>query len=429
MSENKLEEDISMTRSDFGGKGWFVIVITFLCILLDSSLINDSLNVTVDVFAGVNGWSTNLLYAFSTVTAWIAVAGAVLWGVISKKINIRFAWAASLAITAVACFIWGHASSTVVYFICLAVASVGGMGFAYIASLNVISNWFPRKKGLAMGWVTVGFPLSAAVTANFAGAMVGVGHGSPAVLYTVYGVVSAVLCVIVAVFIRDYPEQAGAFPDNNHKFDNAQAQEELRIGLEYMKNSSWTPGKLLSTGKVWLMALSLGVMELLSLGIMTNFVPRMMQSGYQMPEILTMLAIAGILACLGSVGCGLLDAKVGPKKAIQITMVVAIVAIVLNLIPVRVCNYISLPFLAIMLGGASNYLVSLTNSIWGRYDFPMAYKVLKPMVASVGALGVSVVGIIGRSTSYSVAYGVLAVLTVVAFILISLVDDQLIGRN
>ena len=29
-----------------------------------------------------------------------------------------------------------------------------------------------------------------------------------------------------------------------------------------------------------------------------------------------------------------------------------------------------------MLGGAANYLVSLTNTIWGRYDFPMAYKVL-----------------------------------------------------
>lgn len=77
----------------------------------------------------------------------------------------------------------------------------------------------------------------------------------------------------------------------------------------------------------------------------------------------------------------------------------------------------------------ANYLVSLTNTIWGRYDFPMAYKVLKPMVAAIGALGVSVVGIIGRSFSYGAAYAVLAVLTVIALILISTVDDSLIGRN
>jgi hypothetical protein len=59
----------------------------------------------------------------------------------------------------------------------------------------------------------------------------------------------------------------------------------------------------------------------------------------------------------------------------------------------------------------------------------MAYKVLKPMVAAVGALGVSIVGIIGRSASYGVAYAVLAVLTVIALGMITTVDDRLIGRN
>ena len=51
------------------------------------------------------------------------------------------------------------------------------------------------------------------------------------------------------------------------------------------------------------------------------------------------------------------------------------------------------------------------------------------MVAAIGALGVSVVGIIGRSISYAAAYGVLAVLTVIALILVSVVDDTMIGRN
>jgi hypothetical protein len=40
-----------------------------------------------------------------------------------------------------------------------------------------------------------------------------------------------------------------------------------------------------------------------------------------------------------------------------------------------------------------------------------------------------VVGIIGRSVSYGVAYGVLAVLAIIALILITKVDDTLIGRN
>ncbi len=433
MDIKKQEKDISLTSANFGVKGWGILILTFLCIFLDSSLINDSLNVVVDVFAGKNGWDPNMLYGFSTVTAWIAVAGAALWGILSSKISIRWSWAASLLITGVACLFWGNAASPVVYFICLALSAVGGMGFCYICSLNVVSNWFPRKKGMAMGWVTIGFPLSAAVTSQFVGNVVGKG-GLPQV-YMIYAIASFVLCVLVAAFVRDYPEQAGAFPDNNHKFDSEEAKKELALGLEYMKTSSWTPQKLFSTGKVWLIGISLGVMELLSLGIMTNFVPRMIQAGYVTPEggpapiIFMMLGIAGILACVGSVGCGILDAKLGPKKAIQITMVVAIIAIVLNLIPTTPTKFASLPFLAIMLGGAANYLVSLTNTIWGRYDFPMAYKVLKPMVAAIGALGVSIVGVLGRTFSYAVSYGVLAVLTVIALVLVSMVDDSMIGRN
>lgn len=426
MQKNNQQE-VNAASANFGPKGWFIIIVSFLCILLDSSLINDSLNVTIPVFAESKGWNISVLYMFSTVSAWIAVAGAVMWGAVSKKINIRFAWAASLAITAIAAFAWGHASNTVFYLVCLSIASVGGMGFAYIANLNVISNWFPRKKGMAMGFVTVGFPLSASISVPLVSGLVGTG-GLPKV-YTFYGIAAVVLCIIVAVFVRDYPEQAGAFPDNNHNYDHAQAEKELADGLTYMKTSPWTVKKLFATKKVWMIAYSLGVMELLSLGIMTNFMPRCLQAGYEASEITIMLAVAGLVAIFGSVGCGLLDAKVGPKKAIFITLIIAVIAIILNLIPTRATMYCSLPFLGVMLGGAANYLVSLTNTIWGRYDFPMAYRVLKPMVAFLGAFGVSIVGVLGNVFNYAVAYGVLAVLAFIAIIVIFFVDDKLVGRN
>ncbi len=40
-----------------------------------------------------------------------------------------------------------------------------------------------------------------------------------------YAIASFVLCVLVAIFVRDYPEQLGAYPDNNHKFDNEEAKK------------------------------------------------------------------------------------------------------------------------------------------------------------------------------------------------------------
>lgn len=427
MATKTATTTFNAAKSNFGAKGWAVIAYSFLCILIQSSLINDSLNITIPAFAEIKSWNINTLYMFSTITAWIAVPGAALWGFISSKLSVRMSWALSLAVTAVACFMWGNAASPTMYFICLAVASVGGMGFCYIANLNVISNWFPRKKGLAMGWVTIGFPVSASISVPLVSGMMSAG-GLPQV-YMFYGIVTAVLFVVCLIFIKDYPEQAGYSPDNDRSFSKQEAQKQFEAGLAYMKTSEWTPAKLFRTNRVWLIAFSLGVMELLSLGIMTNFMPRMLQAGYQQGEITIMLMVTGLVACFGSYGCGVLDAKVGPKKAVIITFAVGIAAIIFNLIPTRPTLYLSLPFLGVMLGGAANYLVSISNTIWGRYDFPMAYKVLKPMVAVVGAIGVSLVGVLGNTFSYAVAYGVLAALAAIALFVMMRVDDSLIGRN
>jgi len=425
MSDQKHQ--VKTSSSNFGAKGWLIIIFSFLCILLDSSLINDSLNVVLKVFVATRGWSLTQLYAFSSICSFISVLGAAMWGYMSNKTSIRLTWTVSLVITAVACFFWGRTNSIAVYFVCLAASTVGGMAFAYIANLNVISNWFPKKKGLAMGWVTIGFPLSAAVTSAAVGAVVSTGGLTK--VYDIYGIIALVFAVFCYAFIRDYPEQAGAFPDNDKSFSKEEAERDLKQGLEYMKTSIWKPGKLFRTKRVWAIAFSLGIMELFSLGIMTNFVPRFLQAGYQQPEIFKMLGIAGILACFGSYFCGLLDAKLGTKKAIVITWIVAIISIILDLIPTRPTQYASLPFLAMMLGGASNYLVSFTNTVWGRYDFPMAYKVLKPMVAALGACGVAIVGIIGNTQSYVMAYEVIGVLSVIALIVIILTPDTKLGRD
>lgn len=426
----------SKTKSNFGRKGWGILLLAFFSIMFMSSIVYDSLNVTIVVFAEKYNINPATLYIFSTISAWISVLGAVFWGVVSKKKTNRFAWAAALFLTTVTCLLWGFSPNPSVYFICLAIASIAGMGFAYIANLNVISNWFPRKKGLAMGWVTIGFPLSATISVPvLSGILKSSGLSS---IYLVYAAITFILGVLIVIFVRDYPEQVGAYPDNDKNFDKKELENLLKVGLEYQKASEWQPKKLLKTANMWKIAVTLGIMELLALGIMTNFVPRMMQIGFTVEVIIPMLAMAGIIAMIGSYLCGILDAKVGPKKAIIITIILGFISLVLNLSGgfVKVAGNVELatilmfaaqPFLGIMLGGAANYLVSLVSTIWGRYDFDMAYRVLKPLVAVIGALGITICGGLGNTVGYSYAYIVLAVLAVVAILVAFTVNDSFVG--
>ena len=91
MSDQKHQ--VKTSSSNFGAKGWLIIIFSFLCILLDSSLINDSLNVVLKVFVATRGWSLTQLYAFSSICSFISVLGAAMWGYMSNKTSIRLTWA------------------------------------------------------------------------------------------------------------------------------------------------------------------------------------------------------------------------------------------------------------------------------------------------------------------------------------------------
>ncbi len=423
----KTDKKFSLTKSNFGGRGWIVILLVLFSIFLQSSIINDSLNVTIPAFAAAHGWNIQLLYMMSTVTAWVAVFAAILWGHLARK-SAKTVWAVSLGIVIVTLLVWAQSNNPNrlwLYITALLVASVAGQGFNYTGSYNVINNWFPRKKGLAMGWATIGFPLSALATIPILeyGIMPNLGLSG---VYYFYAAFAAVMLVLVLLLVKNYPEQAGKIPDNDKSLDRAALDAELKKGVEHIKTSEWTIKKLLKTGNVWKIGLTFGVFGLIAIGVMTNFMPRALQAGYTEEEVIPMLMITGVVACVGSYLCGILDAKVGPKKASVMTMFLAVVALLVNIIPSKAAMYISLPLIGVLLGGAANYLVSITTTIWGRYDFPNAYRVLLPMNNLVGAMGVAIVGVIGNTEGlgYTVAYAVIAGLALIAAIVMMTIKDE-----
>ncbi len=430
------------TAKGFGRKGWGILLLTFFSILMNSMIIYDSLNVTIPA-----GWAVrfglqnpSILYVFSTIAAWISVPGAIIFGWLCGKKSCKFAWGLALILNAAACFIWSFAGSSPVYLIMLCVANICGMGFNYIASLNVVSNWYPTKKGLAMGVVTIGFPLSATIATPLCSALLaGIGLNG---IYYMFAAVCLVLGILVFLFVKDYPEQAGAYPDNDKSFDRALSDRLLAEGLAYQKTSYWQPRVFLRTGNVWKIIFPLGIMELFSLGVMSNFVPRMAQIGFDTAACTPMLACAGLVACVGSYLCGVMDQKLGTKKAIIITFLFGIVSLLLNVIGGFITTsrvgdagyiliFIAQPFMGIMLGGAANYLVSLISTIWGRYDFDNGYRVMKPAVAIIGALGITICGALGNSFAigYAYAYALICALCIIAVIVATRIDDTYVGKK
>lgn len=223
--------------------------------------------------------------------------------------------------------------------------------------------------------------------------------------------------MVVIVFVRDFPEEKGGYPDNNPAFDGEKAKAEHQAALEYLKTSKWTALKCLKTGRMWVLWIAVGITGFMSMGIMSNFVTKFMVMGYELPTVLQMLGIAGVLAIPGSIVVGWLDVKIGTKKTGILINVLAFVAVLCCLTHVTVLHYISLPILAVMLGGSSNLMVSCTAAIWGRYDFKNAFSVIQPLNSVMTGVGITVVSACNSiDPTCQLAYIIMAVMAVIGLI-------------
>mgnify|MGYP000056648636 FL=1 len=97
--------------------------------------------------------------------------------------------------------------------------------------------------------------------------------------------------------------------------------------------------------------------------------------------------------------------------------VLAFVAVLCCLTHVTVLHYISLPILAVMLGGSSNLMVSCTAAIWGRYDFKNAFSVIQPLNSVMTGVGITVVSACNSiDPTCQLAYIIMAVMAVIGLI-------------
>jgi MFS transporter, OFA family, oxalate/formate antiporter len=404
-----------------GGNGFVIIILAFISCYLYSALTSDSLNIAIPIF-GAMGLNTNALYSMSTVATIFGILASILFGKLMSVKTASKMWALSMVLLGVFALIWSQTNSVAIYAVgyigcyCLSLVAAQLLGY------EVIAYWFPKKRGTAMGILTAGFPLSAATTTAVCSAFVGSSGISS--YYITMAVIAIIVGIIIFVFVRDFPEEKGCFPDNNKDFDFEAAKKEHEANLHYLKSSKWTVGKCLTTGRMWVLWVAVGVTGFLSMGIMANFVNKFMESGYTMTQILPMLGIAGVLAIPGSVIIGWIDTRFSTKVAGMLVNIGAALAVLFNLTSITPLHYLSLPILAVMLGGSSNMMVSCTSAIWGRYDFQNAFRVIQPLNSIMTGVGITVVGIIGTNVNYYTAYAFMFVLAIIGTIAMAILKIE-----
>lgn len=417
----------------FGGKGWLLMAYQFLAYVGFTVFTNWPMNILADLYGGAAKLST--LYTIGILIA--IVVQLILASFIGKIKSMKMFGCVIGIISLLFSFLLMVIPPTMLgawqacYFIvCIFVP----MWATY--SVNVlVGQWFPTKKGTFMGIATLAFPIVNGMQGFFAQAVFG--GEVPNVFGSMlpFWIICLIGLVIGLVVIKDYPEQCGAYRDNNKDMTPEIANAMLAQEIENKKTSVWKTGSTLSTRDFWFITIPMGALLMCSVGMMTQTASIIGSFGAAMDPyggftgIMIMNMIFGIV---GSFVIGLIDTAIGTRKAVVLSCVIMLVSGILGTLGSAPAMVVSLILLAIFMGASSNFLVSAAAQYWRREDFSSVFSCVSPVANILQAAGPMIIAILFAARGTSAVFMMVTIAGVISIILslvfspshIKTVDDK-----
>ncbi len=376
----------------FGFRGTMLIIYQFLAFGM-YCVINQ---IGQNLYPMLNGseWNGTLVSLVYTIASLVAIILQLIFGQrIAKSGKLKITSIILLALAAV--FTIGMAtihSSEFLWLLTWGLAIFTSVVGATFVVSTIVGQWFPRRKGTVMGIATLAFPVINGIALTIFGNMLGLGQLMAWLPWLLMDLVGIIICII---FVKDYPEQCGAYPDNDKTITPEQSKAMLQAQIEAKKNSVWTTKKILKTPGFWFVTVPTGILLLGSVGTMTQVMPILGTYGDKFviggvaptaTGSVVLLIFAG-LGCLGSYILGLIDTKWGTRVALIISSILMILSGILCVFHILPLFFVGFTFLQFFLGASSNFTVSAAAQYWRREDFPSAFSLINPIANIICAIG------------------------------------------
>lgn len=409
------------TRSNFGKWGWTIILIEGLMLWIGAGVQVHGLNIIVPVLSDHFGIEKTTLLFWATPASWGSVAAGYFCAKLVEWKGAKFNIMMSLVACAFCFGLLGTWNSVWAFVLLFCGVCFFGSSYAYVGGMALIANWFPKKKALAFGFVTMGQTMSTALfvpmLALFFG-IFGVKNG-----FWVVAVIMFVLVGLVWAFVTNTPEERGCTPDNARM--TAEEIERSRIAQETYV-CPFTSLQLLGMRDVWTIGLGSGGIYVVLVGVLSQLVPRLMSMGFELNTAILYLSIAAFIGVPGAYFWGWLGQKLGTKVGLIAYSLWWGVAVVLNMFEFNTYTlWASLVMIGLSFGGATNLTTSIVAEKFPRGAFITAFGVIQPIQGVIRCCAFAILAFgLAYLGGYFGAYALLAGIAVINALLFWITDTS-----
>jgi len=295
-----------------------------------------------------------------------------------------------------------------------AVMGMLSVGSTHVPYARVISNWFDRRRGLALGLSMMGLGVGTTIMPLLAHSLIA--HWGWRTAYVVLGSLPILIVLpIVGLSLRERPEQMGLSPDGIERGEeglrsrtSASSLPRAALGLD--------PSEALRTRTFWIMGTAFFLMSLCAIGIMVHLVPLLLDRGLSAEEAAWAMSIFGIALLVGRVACGaLLDRFFAPYVAVAFFSLAGGGILLLWLGFGGVLAFVAAFLIGLTMGAEVDVIAYLVSRYFGLRAFGAIYGYSFSLYLLGGMVGPFLMGVsFERRGSYQETLLILFLVTLVA---------------
>lgn len=343
--------------------GWIIFLITFLIYMFMFGL-RYSIGVFFTPIQQEFGWSTATMASAVTVFFWVYALSAPLVGNLAERIGVRrTVFLGGLFLGGGGALVSFVQELWHLYLFWGVIAAVGAAAL-YVIPTMILSRFFVRKRGLAVGWSSVGVSVGQALLIPIVSVLI-LEYSWRMAIRSLGLVVIIVTSVLGYVFLREDPESMGLHVDGQAPVPSSEMSGPN--SLTYL-DVDMEPGSAVKTRTFRLIMLSYFFAVGGIISILTFVVPHMIHVGIDPVQASGAFGIIGIMSAVGSFIFGIVSDRLGRRVTIFATTVgMALSFFVASILPPNLnLLYLWAVLYGIAYGGAPEQYAAIITDYFGR---------------------------------------------------------------
>ncbi|UCG74173.1 MAG: MFS transporter [Chromatiales bacterium] len=331
---------------------------------------------------------------------------APLAGALADRIGVRPLMVVGLILLSVANFLYSRITSMGDIYGIHTIIAMSLAGAGLVVNVMIVSKWFVKNRGLAVGLTVAGTSLGNAALPQLNAWLIGEFGWRMAFVYTAG--IPLLLIPIVLFVMREKPEDMGLVAPGSESLGGGVSHTQL--GMSYRE--------ALRTSNFWLLA-SIAMLTFYSiLALLTNLFLHMREQGFEPQVAASGLTVLFLLGLVGKLTSGVLADLYGRKRVFVGTLAIMCVGAWLLISTSDATFWPAIVLLGGGWGGLYTLLQLLAAETFGVRDLGKILGTITVLDTFGGGLGPVLTGLMyDRFGSYTIPFTIIAVLVTVALVL------------